>query len=242
MEEREDPWTAPDKVYHVLFCFSLTVIFSLLAGLAPHPFLRRRRLLIAAFLSLSAGAAKEFADHLGFFQSSGASARDAVADAVGVCLALPFSKFMLPRYKPDLGDQARGIALLKIAVLKRSESLGTDRTKGDIGIPCYENVEDDGRPYCDPYRFSYLHDMYTNVGFLLFAVTVPFLLKKIMKGNMDNQKKQRGRLMLTAPVPVATAVTTNMRLKIWFLTWAHGKCFSAAKAMVRHGFRWAPEL
>uniref|UniRef100_A0A7C9AFV3 VanZ-like domain-containing protein n=1 Tax=Opuntia streptacantha TaxID=393608 RepID=A0A7C9AFV3_OPUST len=112
MEEREDPWTAPDKVYHVLFCFSLTILFSLLAGLSPHPFLRRRRLWIAAFLSLSAGAAKEFADHLGFFHSSGASARDAVADAVGVFLALPLSKFMLPRFKTDPDDPVRGIALV----------------------------------------------------------------------------------------------------------------------------------
>lgn len=85
--ENEDPWLAPDKLYHVLFCFSLALLFSTLASLIPHPFLRRHSIRLGSIASLLAGAAKEAADQLGFFRSAGASAKDAVADLLGVLLA-----------------------------------------------------------------------------------------------------------------------------------------------------------
>ncbi|KAK4590125.1 hypothetical protein RGQ29_020610 [Quercus rubra] len=83
----EDPWLAPDKLQHLLFCFSLTLLFSFLATRTRYPFLRRHSIRVGSILSLLAGAAKEAADHLGFFQSSGASAKDAVADFIGVLIA-----------------------------------------------------------------------------------------------------------------------------------------------------------
>ncbi|CAN6570416.1 unnamed protein product [Malus baccata var. baccata] len=92
-----DPWLAPDKLQHVLFCFSLTLIFSTLATRTRHPFLRRHSIWFGSILSLLAGAAKEFADELGFFRSAGASAKDAVADFVGVLigsLVLYFVKYV----------------------------------------------------------------------------------------------------------------------------------------------------
>ncbi|KAL9238549.1 hypothetical protein vseg_012953 [Gypsophila vaccaria] len=86
--EGEDSWTAADKFYHLIFCFTLTLLFSLLIVVhTRHRILRRHSTVIAASFSLLAGAAKEFADHLGFFHSSGASARDAVADVAGVVIA-----------------------------------------------------------------------------------------------------------------------------------------------------------
>ncbi|XP_030968247.1 uncharacterized protein LOC115988771 [Quercus lobata] len=85
--DNEDPWLAPDKLHHLLFCFSLTLLFSFLATRTRYPFLRRHSIRVGSILSLLAGAAKEAADHLGFFQSSGASAKDAVADFIGVLIA-----------------------------------------------------------------------------------------------------------------------------------------------------------
>ncbi|XP_035548106.1 uncharacterized protein LOC108984597 [Juglans regia] len=83
----EDPWWAPDKLYHLLFCFSLTILFSSLSARSRYPFLRRHSISVGSILSLLAGVAKEAADHLGFFQSSGASVKDAVADLIGVLIA-----------------------------------------------------------------------------------------------------------------------------------------------------------
>ncbi|XP_062008021.1 uncharacterized protein LOC133725022 [Rosa rugosa] len=85
--EDNDPWLARDKLYHLLFCFSLTLLFSTLAARTPYPFLRRHSIRVGSLLSLSAGAAKEFADELGFFHSAGASAKDAVANFLGVVIA-----------------------------------------------------------------------------------------------------------------------------------------------------------
>ncbi|KMT01066.1 hypothetical protein BVRB_9g223210 [Beta vulgaris subsp. vulgaris] len=91
MEERQDLWRSPDKGYHVLLCFSLTLLFSLLLSRYRcqfyRSFVRKHSLLLASFLSLLAGAAKEVADHFGFFRSSGASFKDAAADVVGVFIA-----------------------------------------------------------------------------------------------------------------------------------------------------------
>ncbi|KAG7998184.1 hypothetical protein I3843_01G245800 [Carya illinoinensis] len=83
----EDPWWAPDKLYHLLFCFSLTILFSSLSSRSRYPFLRRDSISVGSILSLLAGVAKEAADQLGFFLSSGASVKDAVADLIGVLIA-----------------------------------------------------------------------------------------------------------------------------------------------------------
>lgn len=83
----QDPWLAPDKLYHVLFCFSLTLIFSALASCAHYPFIRIHSIRVGSILSLLAGAAKEAADHLGLFPSAGASFKDAIADIIGVLIA-----------------------------------------------------------------------------------------------------------------------------------------------------------
>lgn len=81
-----DLWLAPDKLHHVLFCFSFTLLFSTLAARTRYPFLRRHSIRVGSILSLLAGAAKEFADELGFFRSAGASAKDAAADILGVLI------------------------------------------------------------------------------------------------------------------------------------------------------------
>ncbi|KAK9690490.1 hypothetical protein RND81_09G131500 [Saponaria officinalis] len=112
-EEGEDLWTATDKFYHVIFCFTLTLFFSLIVVNTRHRFLRRHSTVIAASLSLLAGAAKEFADHLGFFQSSGASFKDSVADFAGVVIAcLLLYLFKLFRRKPKSGDKVAGVELV----------------------------------------------------------------------------------------------------------------------------------
>ncbi|KAJ6713115.1 GOS-28 SNARE- RELATED [Salix purpurea] len=87
-DNNEDPWLAPDKLYHVLFCLSLTLLFSKLASLARYPFLKRHSIRVGAILSLFAGATKEAADQIGLFPSAGASSKDAVADIIGVLIAV----------------------------------------------------------------------------------------------------------------------------------------------------------
>ncbi|CAI0420590.1 unnamed protein product [Linum tenue] len=83
----EDPWLARDKLYHFVFCLFLALFFSKLASVTPYSFLRRHSIWVGSILSLLAGAAKEAADHLGIFPSAGASAKDAVADLIGVLVA-----------------------------------------------------------------------------------------------------------------------------------------------------------
>lgn len=110
----EDPWLAPDKLYHVLFCFSLNLLFSTVAALTPHPFLRRHYIVVGSIASLLAGAAKEIADELGYFRSAGASAKDAVADLLGVVLAsyvLSLVK-LSPRQRDHDADQPRGLSMV----------------------------------------------------------------------------------------------------------------------------------
>ncbi|XP_022724481.1 uncharacterized protein LOC111281120 [Durio zibethinus] len=105
----KDPWLAPDKLYHFLFCFFLTVLFATLASLSRYPFLRNHSIRVGSILSLVAGAAKEAADQLGFFPSAGASARDAVADFLGVmiaAMALSLWKRLL-RHGPESGHTRR---------------------------------------------------------------------------------------------------------------------------------------
>ncbi|KAJ6702313.1 GOS-28 SNARE- RELATED [Salix koriyanagi] len=59
-----------------------------LASLARYPFLKRHSIRVGAILSLFAGAAKEAADQIGLFPSAGASSKDAVADIIGVLIAV----------------------------------------------------------------------------------------------------------------------------------------------------------
>ncbi|KAF3610897.1 hypothetical protein DY000_02045478 [Brassica cretica] len=101
----EDPWLAPDKFYHVIFCFTISLLFSTLASLSRYSFLRRHSIWIGSAFSLAAGAAKEAADQFGIFPSAGASARDAVADSVGVVIAaLLLFIWKCRRSRPDPGQ------------------------------------------------------------------------------------------------------------------------------------------
>ncbi|KAL8230419.1 hypothetical protein R6Q57_000197 [Mikania cordata] len=86
--ENGDDWLAHDKLQHFLLCFSITIIVSFLASRTRYAILRRHSISVGCILSLTAGAAKEFADELGFFKSAGASAKDAVADIIGVFVAV----------------------------------------------------------------------------------------------------------------------------------------------------------
>ncbi|XP_051119328.1 uncharacterized protein LOC127243384 [Andrographis paniculata] len=85
--ENGDDWFAIDKLYHVLFCFFVSIVFSAVSSRSRRPFIRRRSSWLGSVASLAAGAAKEFADEFGYFKSAGASAKDAVADLVGILLA-----------------------------------------------------------------------------------------------------------------------------------------------------------
>ncbi|KAI3785979.1 hypothetical protein L1987_45105 [Smallanthus sonchifolius] len=86
--ENGDDWLAHDKLQHFLLCFSITITVSFLASRTRYSPLRRHSISVGCIVSLTAGAAKEFADELGFFKSSGASAKDAVADIVGVFVSV----------------------------------------------------------------------------------------------------------------------------------------------------------
>lgn len=110
--ENGDDWLAPDKLYHVLFCFFISIISSLLASRTRYPFLRRRSIWIGSIFAFGAGAVKEFADELGFFKSAGASAKDAVADLLGILLAavmlyLSNCRTSSSRVRPDGAGQTR---------------------------------------------------------------------------------------------------------------------------------------
>lgn len=85
--ENGDDWLAVDKLYHILFCFWISVVSSLVAARTRYPFLRRRSIWIGSLVSFAAGAAKEFADEFGYFKSAGASTKDAAADLLGILLA-----------------------------------------------------------------------------------------------------------------------------------------------------------
>ncbi|KAL1298021.1 uncharacterized protein LOC107459620 [Arachis duranensis] len=115
MEDADaDPWLAADKAYHVMFCFVLTFLFHSAASLTPHPFLRRQSIPLASMASLLAGAAKEAADHLGYFRSAGASLKDALADLLGVILATSLLSLGTLRIKRSIPPPPpdRGISLV----------------------------------------------------------------------------------------------------------------------------------
>ncbi|KAL7169163.1 hypothetical protein ACSBR2_034243 [Camellia fascicularis] len=106
---------SPNKLQHILFCFSITIIFSLLASLTRYSFLRRWTIWFGSIVSLSTGAAKEVTEKLGFFKSAGASAKDAVADLLGILLAvlvLSLTKSLSLWIKPDQLGQIRGAEIV----------------------------------------------------------------------------------------------------------------------------------
>lgn len=114
MEEGDD-WLAPDKLYHVLFCFFIAIVSSFLAERARYPFIRRRSIWVGSIVSLAAGAAKEVADELGFFRSAGASTKDAVADVFGTLIAaLVFSlyKSSVTHRRSDQSVQAKVLQMV----------------------------------------------------------------------------------------------------------------------------------
>ncbi|GJV87153.1 hypothetical protein Tco_0785308 [Tanacetum coccineum] len=82
-----DDWLASDKIQHFVLCFLITIIVSIIASRTPYSLTRRHTISLASIVSLTVGAAKEVADELGFFESAGASAKDALADILGVFLA-----------------------------------------------------------------------------------------------------------------------------------------------------------
>lgn len=115
--ENSDDWLAADKLYHVLFCFFISVVSSLLATRTRYPFLRRRSIWIGSLVSFAAGAAKEFADEFGYFKSAGASSKDAVADLVGILLAAMIlylfnCRASTSRAEPDRPGQARELDMV----------------------------------------------------------------------------------------------------------------------------------
>ncbi|XP_068651886.1 uncharacterized protein [Aristolochia californica] len=82
-----DEWFALDKLYHILFCFFISVSAAALSNQSRYPFLRRWSIWIGNLISLAAGAAKEVGDEIGLWKSSGASFKDAIADLMGVLIA-----------------------------------------------------------------------------------------------------------------------------------------------------------
>ncbi|MFS7992528.1 hypothetical protein Hanom_Chr12g01083301 [Helianthus anomalus] len=76
--ENGDDWLALDKLQHFILCFTITIIVSFPASLTKYSLIRHHNISIGCVLSLTAGAAKEFADELGFFKSAGGSVKDAL--------------------------------------------------------------------------------------------------------------------------------------------------------------------
>ncbi|KAK4350218.1 hypothetical protein RND71_029531 [Anisodus tanguticus] len=114
MEDGDD-WIAPDKLYHVLFCFFIAITTSFLAERARYPFIRRSSICVGSIVSLAAGAAKEVADEFGFFRSAGASTKDAVADVFGTliaALALYLYKSYFVYRRHDQSVQAKALQMV----------------------------------------------------------------------------------------------------------------------------------
>ncbi|KAK9100288.1 hypothetical protein Scep_023718 [Stephania cephalantha] len=88
MENNGDEWLALDKLEHVLFCFFISIFVSSIAYLSRFSLLRRWSIWIGSLASIAAGAAKEAGDEIGLWHSAGASAKDAVADLLGVAIAV----------------------------------------------------------------------------------------------------------------------------------------------------------
>eukprot|EP00271_Cylindrocystis_brebissonii_P009486 TRINITY_DN24383_c0_g1_i1.p1 TRINITY_DN24383_c0_g1~~TRINITY_DN24383_c0_g1_i1.p1 ORF type:complete len:122 (+),score=1.56 TRINITY_DN24383_c0_g1_i1:221-586(+) len=85
-ENASDAWLASDKLQHVAACAFIAVFISTIVHFFI-PRIRNWSLLIGCVCSALTGGAKEFSDYLGFY-SSGASLKDALADLVGILLAV----------------------------------------------------------------------------------------------------------------------------------------------------------
>lgn len=86
--ENDDLWFSFDKYEHIIACFIITIFVSLVCRRCRFPLIRRRCAVIGSIAALLAGATKEIADEFGFYwQSSGGSVKDAVADFVGIVVA-----------------------------------------------------------------------------------------------------------------------------------------------------------
>ncbi|MQL81653.1 hypothetical protein Taro_014130 [Colocasia esculenta] len=85
-----DDWLSPDKFQHLLGCLLIALLSAAVLGRSRHRFLRRWRTQLGCIVSLAVGAAKEAGDELGYWESSGGSFKDGVADALGVLIAATF--------------------------------------------------------------------------------------------------------------------------------------------------------
>ncbi|KAI3959738.1 hypothetical protein MKW98_018838 [Papaver atlanticum] len=118
--ESGDDWLALDKLYHVLFCFFISILVSTTIAITAttrYPFLRRWNIWIGSLVSMSAGAAKEAGDEIGLWKSAGASTKDAIADLFGILLAylsmLFYSSFFTSSFKKPGEEVIHGVSLLK---------------------------------------------------------------------------------------------------------------------------------
>lgn len=110
--ENGDDWIAVDKVYHIIFCLVLTLLFSALAHRTRYRLLRRYSVWFASISSLAAGAVKEVADEIGFFKSAGASPKDAIADLLGVLIASVALSLRKSTGRANTLDQVPGLSLV----------------------------------------------------------------------------------------------------------------------------------
>jgi hypothetical protein len=93
-----DPWIAPDKLGHFLFCGLCTVAGYLLCITKPsHREWRNFRFLAGASLGAFFGALKEIGDGLGWWPGN-VSIRDMGADVAGIVVAL----CLLILYEPQI--------------------------------------------------------------------------------------------------------------------------------------------
>ena len=115
--EHGDDWLALDKLYHVLFGFCATIIFTLLASRTRYAFIRNRSTWVGSVLALMAGASKEVADEMGYFKSAGASDKDAVADLFGTLIAV-FALWLTESFNipaglgSDYSDQVKRVEMV----------------------------------------------------------------------------------------------------------------------------------
>lgn len=135
--ENGDDWLALDKLYHVLFGFCTTIIFTLLASRTRYAFIRSRSTWFGSIFSMMAGASKEVADEMGYFNSAGASAKDAVADLFGILiavLALSFSGHLISQWDMDLiiRVKLRGSRWFEIDIFRYKQVINPSTCEGII--------------------------------------------------------------------------------------------------------------
>ncbi|XP_042483436.1 uncharacterized protein LOC122063800 [Macadamia integrifolia] len=113
--ENGDDWLAPDKLYHVLFCFFIAITVASLAYRTRYPFLRRWSIWLGSLVSLFAGVAKEAGDEIGIWESAGASVKDVIADLMGIFMSLVvllLVKSVSLRRKSEELTRSRGVSMV----------------------------------------------------------------------------------------------------------------------------------